>query len=1197
MSQKALQLIEENKLTKNSFLDLGNCGLTELPEQLLNCSWLKELNLGFNYLDKKGDFVRSQNYHDQNYIQFFNASDIKFLQGLTGLYLNSNEIKDSCFLNLLSNLTFLDLGGNQINDISFLSLFTNLNSLDLSDNPINNYSFISSLTNLESLTISRSHLKDISFLTPLIKLNYLCLAANEISDFSSLCSLRNLTSLDIRGNKISDCTFLHSLPQLNSLSFIATQLNDLSFLTHLPNLVSLDLSQNQISDISFLSLLSNLTYLNLGNNEISNISVLPSLTNINYLILSKNAITDYSFLSSLTHLEHLEISGGNIANANFLLTLFNITNLDLSLNQIDNISFLSHLHRLNFLMLAANKISEISCLSSLTNLNSLHLSGNQISNISSLSSLTNLNSLSLRENQIGNISSLSSLTNLNSLDLRYNQLRFFDFSLLTWLPNLSNLYLEGNPIQNIPPVVYNQYECLADLKIYIRDLKRGALRHYEAKLMLIGNGKVGKTCLIKRLTDNTFNKDEASTHAIQLRQWSLPKLAKNLSFENILINIWDFGGQDIYHATHRYFMHSQALFLLVWDSKTEQEPEQEERFKGKKIFFKNYRLPYWLSYIKTQSNNSSVVVVQTKRDRDGKKEPKLSEMEKREYNVVETLAVDSEKNIVNGFKALHEKIEELVLEQVNTTCTIIPALWHQVQQQIADLQRKGVRQISLIDFSIICKVKGLDESSAKTLLRFLHNSGVFFYQEGIFNNQIVIDQKWAIDAVYILFNRTGIFAELHGSGMFTGNDLKRKDVWKEYSEDEHQLFISFMEQCEVCFEMDKQNFQNKPFAERKFIAPQLLPEREPSEIGYIFNEKEGIYFKYRHHFLHAAIIQRLIVRIGFLAKISNMWKDGILLKTDEGTALVEALPEKNEMVIRLKELSSTELLIKIRNELKEIQQDEAGIEESVSLNGKTFVSLTALKNHRSSNEELQAEDSTWIKFDDYRLFLSEDDKLRFDKTKSVKPMPPITDNYPTIYFSYAWKDLANEDREKFVGDLYESLKRDASGKYKLRRDKEDVEYKESISTFMKEIGRGDLVVVAISDKYLKSEYCMYELHELYLNSKSNLEELREKIFPVRVERIDLTDPIVLDQYFEYWQQKEESWATLVKKQSSRISPQQQERYDKIKKIASDLGRFLDFIADMNTRTTELLEKDDFKEIKEAIQKRMKELNPIWPVQF
>jgi hypothetical protein len=52
MSELALQLIAENKLTRNPFLDLGNCGLKNyLPEEILECTWLQRLNLGDYYYE------------------------------------------------------------------------------------------------------------------------------------------------------------------------------------------------------------------------------------------------------------------------------------------------------------------------------------------------------------------------------------------------------------------------------------------------------------------------------------------------------------------------------------------------------------------------------------------------------------------------------------------------------------------------------------------------------------------------------------------------------------------------------------------------------------------------------------------------------------------------------------------------------------------------------------------------------------------------------------------------------------------------------------------------------------------------------------------------------------------------------------------------------------------------------------------
>ena len=70
MSLLAQQLIAENKATKNPFLDLGNCGLTELPEELFDCVWLENLNLGtWSYDEKEQVWQTSKNKEQQNQLK------------------------------------------------------------------------------------------------------------------------------------------------------------------------------------------------------------------------------------------------------------------------------------------------------------------------------------------------------------------------------------------------------------------------------------------------------------------------------------------------------------------------------------------------------------------------------------------------------------------------------------------------------------------------------------------------------------------------------------------------------------------------------------------------------------------------------------------------------------------------------------------------------------------------------------------------------------------------------------------------------------------------------------------------------------------------------------------------------------------------------------------------------------------------
>ena len=72
---------------------------------------------------------------------------------------------------------------------------------------------------------------------------------------------------------------------------------------------------------------------------------------------------------------------------------------------------------------------------------------------------------------------------------------------------------------------------------------------YEVKLILLGNGAVGKTCLLNALLDNFFDVEQSKTEGIDIVDWMAEKEGHKICF-----HIWDFGGQEIYHTLYPLFM-------------------------------------------------------------------------------------------------------------------------------------------------------------------------------------------------------------------------------------------------------------------------------------------------------------------------------------------------------------------------------------------------------------------------------------------------------------------------------------------------------------------------------------------------------------------------------------------------------------------------------------------------------------------
>lgn len=188
---------------------------------------------------------------------------------------------------------------------------------------------------------------------------------------------------------------------------------------------------------------------------------------------------------------------------------------------------------------------------------------------------------------------------------------------------------------------------------------------------------------------------------------------------------------------------------------------------------------------------------------------------------------------------------------------------------------------------------------------------------------------------------------------------------------------------------------------------------------------------------------------------------------------------------------------------------------------------------------------------------------------------------PEIFFSYAWGD-ENESgpgREKIVNDLYEAL---VAAGFTVIRDKNDLRYKGLISDLTQRIGRGKFIVVAISDKYLKSTYCMSELLEIYRRSNSDIDELLKKIFPIVLDDAKIYNPEDRVDYLDFWETKKEQLNKELKTielENAATFAEELRLYDEITAVMPVLSRVL---RDMNTLSVKRLSANNFSEIKNAI---------------
>jgi hypothetical protein len=186
----------------------------------------------------------------------------------------------------------------------------------------------------------------------------------------------------------------------------------------------------------------------------------------------------------------------------------------------------------------------------------------------------------------------------------------------------------------------------------------------------------------------------------------------------------------------------------------------------------------------------------------------------------------------------------------------------------------------------------------------------------------------------------------------------------------------------------------------------------------------------------------------------------------------------------------------------------------------------------------------------------------------------MQDYESAVFISYAW----GGDSEEIVNQIDRALQRRG---IKAIRDKQKVAYKDSISQFMERIGRGNYVIVVISDRYLRSPNCMFELVEI-----ADGKQFHDRIFPVVLADADIYNPVKRLGYIKYWEEKRAELVAAMKD----VDPanlqgirEDMDLYDRIRDRFSELTSIL---SDMNTLNPEFHTDSDFSELYGALKRRM-----------
>ncbi|MBK9601747.1 MAG: hypothetical protein IPO36_07870 [Anaerolineales bacterium] len=333
---------------------------------------------------------------------------------------------------------------------------------------------------------------------------------------------------------------------------------------------------------------------------------------------------------------------------------------------------------------------------------------------------------------------------------------------------------------------------------YLRSLEQNAEPLYEAKLVLVGEGNVGKTTLLKALKGKAGEapqEHEPTTHGVEIDIHGLRLPHPAQDGVEIQLNAWDFGGQDVYRVTHQFFFSRRSLYLLVWEPRRGVQQGQVED---------------WLNMIRLRVGDDARVIIVSTHCKTGERIARIDQpVFKQQYgdmivgfHEVDSLVPDEATGEMVGIAELKKVIAEHAskLEQMGMGFN---RDWKAARDEL--LARPEPR-ISFDAFSGVCAARGLSGIDTETLAHLMHDLGyiVHYSDDEKLRDDVILKPEWLTKAIgFVLEDR----ATHEMDGVLP--DSRLYQVWHDHpfknepalQPDLYPFFLRLMEKYDVSYRL------------------------------------------------------------------------------------------------------------------------------------------------------------------------------------------------------------------------------------------------------------------------------------------------------------------------------------------------------------------------------------------------------------
>ncbi len=454
-------------------------------------------------------------------------------------------------------------------------------------------------------------------------------------------------------------------------------------------------------------------------------------------------------------------------------------------------------------------------------------------------------------------------SSLSLLDVSNNALT--DFKLPEGFGKLEYLYLEGNSLAGALANTVSAAagkNVAADVLTLLRTqrIQTDLLPLRRAKMILIGNGEVGKTSIrLKLLDKDAILPAKADRTPVLIIEPYPIKGLPQCKGEDFELGIWDFGGQGRYREIQQLFCSRKALYLYVTSNKD--TPDIQEDYVN---------ADYWLQMVDAYSSSSEeshsrspILHVFNKieiKEGDGIPDEdagKRGSVMKR-YEIQQSIEIDCWN--YKGFDDKPKSLKAMIVEMLPQISSDIfteayHKRWFGVLTALKELAKNWIERS---EYEAICKEPkfNLTADEADLWLRILDRIGevIYFGEHKTLKDVIVLNPTWVKEAIANLLDSDLIQSE----GLL--RPVYRRYVWQSpYTSVDYDLFIQLLEGYQLAYKYNDDGV---------FLVPSALHKKEEPKVEIIGLPRYEVTLKYtigegdkKKKFLPAGSVNKMTVRL------------------------------------------------------------------------------------------------------------------------------------------------------------------------------------------------------------------------------------------------------------------------------------------------------------------------------------------------